>query len=58
MEYDTLNRLTGLWRMTKAGEKVSVSYTYDALGRVSTYTDELGWTSTMLPFRQEPGKGS
>ena len=47
MEYDALNRMTCLYRLNKAGEKISVSYIYDALGHVVSSTDELGQTTKM-----------
>ena len=47
MEYDALNRLTKAYTKTKTGEVNSISYTYDALGRVLSVTDELGNTTRM-----------
>ncbi len=38
-------RMTRAYMKDKSGEEYSVSYTYDALGRVSTVTDEMGHTT-------------
>ena len=40
-----MNRMTRAYTKTKAGEEYSVSYTYDALGRVVSTTDEMGNTT-------------
>ncbi len=46
MEYDALNRMVRAYMKDKAGEEYSISYTYDALGRVSSSTDEMGNVTT------------
>ncbi|MDE6700659.1 MAG: PKD domain-containing protein, partial [Acetatifactor sp.] len=47
MEYDSLNRMTKAYTKTSDGEVYSISYTYDALGRVTSSTDEMGYTTRM-----------
>ena len=45
MEYDALNRMTRAYLTDSEGVEYSVSYTYDALGRVLSQTDEEGNTT-------------
>ena len=45
MTYDAMNRLTTATAKTEYGD-YTISYQYDALGRVSSYTDEEGNTFT------------
>ena len=44
MVYDSLNRMTEAYMIADSGEKYSVKYSYDALGRVVSKTDEEGNT--------------
>lgn len=46
MTYDPLGRMTCVSTVTSSYGEVSVRYEYDALGRVTKLTDELGETST------------
>ena len=44
--YDPCGRVSEVYIDTDSGDRIKVSYTYDAMGNVSTYTDELGNTTT------------
>ena len=47
MVYDSLNRMTEAYVVTDDGERYSVAYAYDALGRIISQTDEEGNTTFM-----------
>ena len=44
--YDPCGRVSEAYMENSDGDKLSVSYTYDAMGNVSTYTDEMGNTTS------------
>ena len=47
MEYDALNRMVRAYMKSESGEEYNIDYSYDALGRVISVTDEMGNISQM-----------